>query len=145
MEINFYHVASGNLVLSIVRLLEKIYLAQERCIFFSPLEERIRTVNKALWTFSTDAFIPHGDESLGFSEKQPIYFANRGENPNGAKIAMLVDTLCYKDYDNFEKIILIFEEKEQAENADALYSDLKNNQINVSYWKQSPRGWEKKI
>jgi DNA polymerase-3 subunit chi len=145
MEASFYHVAHGNLVQSAVRLLEKIYLTGRRCIFFSPLEERVKAVDKALWTFSTDAFIPHGDRNLGFCEKQPIYFTYQFENPNGSSVAVLVDTLNYKNYYNFEKIILIFEEEEQAENVKALCSDLKNNQINVNCWKQCPAGWEKQI
>ena len=145
MEISFYRVARGNLISAVVRLLEKIYLTGRRCIFHSPLEERVRVVDKALWTFSTDTFVPHGDRSLGYCEKQPIYFTNQFENPNAAMVAVLIDTLDYKNYNNFEKIIFVFEEKEQAENASMLYSDLKNDKINVSFWKQGPSGWEKQI
>jgi DNA polymerase-3 subunit chi len=143
MEINFYHVAEGNLVPSVVKLLEKVYASDQRCVFFSPLEERVKVVDKTLWTFSTDAFIPHGDRSLGFCEKQPIYLASQFENPNDAKVLALVDTLDYKSFGDFEKIIIIFEEKTQAEDANALYDDLKKNNENVRYWKQSPKGWEK--
>ncbi|MDR1982311.1 MAG: DNA polymerase III subunit chi [Holosporaceae bacterium] len=145
MEISFYQTAEGTLISSIIRLLEKIYTSGQRCIFFSPLEERVKIIDKTLWTFSTDSFIPHGDRSLGFPEKQPIYFTSQPENPNNAQILMLVDTFEYKGHADFEKIIFIFENKQQEENALALYNDLKKNKENVNYWKRSPQGWEKQI
>ncbi|MDR0968256.1 MAG: DNA polymerase III subunit chi [Holosporaceae bacterium] len=143
MEINFYHAAEGALISAAVKLLEKIYAAGQRCVFYSPLEERLKIVDKTLWTFSTDAFIPHGDRSLGFCEKQPIYFADCVENPNGAEALVIVDTLDYKNFKDFKKIIFIFEENSQAEAAKALCDDLKKNGENVKYWKQNPKGWEK--
>jgi DNA polymerase-3 subunit chi len=143
METNFYHVAEGNLISSIVRLLEKIYASGQRCVFFSPLEERLKIVDKTLWTFSTNAFIPHGDRSLGFCEKQPIYFTNQFENPNGAKTLLLVDTLDYQNYAGFEKVFFVFESKREAEDAELLFNDLKKEKENVNYWKQSSKGWEK--
>ncbi|MDR0753348.1 MAG: DNA polymerase III subunit chi [Holosporaceae bacterium] len=144
MEISLYHVMTGGLIPAIIRLLEKIYLAKQRCVFFSPLEERIASVDKMLWTFSTNAFIPHGDKNLGFCHRQPIYLTDKFENPNNAQVAVIVDTLDYKDYDNFEKVFIIFEEEEQGRGA-LLYSDLRNNEKNVIYWKQSTRGWEKVV
>ncbi|MDR2781733.1 MAG: DNA polymerase III subunit chi [Holosporaceae bacterium] len=143
MEINFYHVSQGNLVPSSLRLLEKIYSSGQRCVFFSPDEERVKIIDKALWTFSTNAFIPHGDMNFGFSDRQPIYFTNRIENPNNANVLMMIDTIDYKEHHNFKRIIIVFEEKQQAENANALYNDLKKNNVNVNYWKQNPKGWEK--
>jgi DNA polymerase-3 subunit chi len=143
MEINFYHVLTGNLVPSVIRLLEKVYASQQRCIFFSPLEDRLKIVDKTLWTFSTNSFIPHGDMHFGFSDKQPIYFTNRIENPNAAKVLIMIDTLDYKKHENFERIFAVFEEKQQAENANAVYNDLKKNNVNVNYRRQTTNGWEK--
>jgi DNA polymerase-3 subunit chi len=143
MEVSFYQAAEGNLVSSAVRLLEKVYSSGRRCIFFSPLAERVRTVDKVLWTFSTNAFIPHGDRNLGFCDEQPIYFSDRVENPNGAKTAVLADTFDYAVWDGFERIILVFEDASRSTEADALCRDLKKSGKSVNYWKQSSNGWEK--
>jgi DNA polymerase-3 subunit chi len=143
MEISFYQAAEGTLISAVVRLLEKIYASGQRCVFCSPMEERVQVVSKTLWTFSTDSFVPHGDKSLGFPEKQPIYFTSTIENPNKSTVLMLVDTFEYANPHDFEKIILIFEDKQMEENAIALYDHLKKNQENVNYWKRSPGGWEK--
>jgi DNA polymerase-3 subunit chi len=143
MEINFYYVLSGNLVPSVVRLLEKVYASGQRCVFFSSSEERIKVVDRALWTFSVNAFIPHGDVHFGFCDKQPIYFTNRVENPNNATVSVMTDTLNYSEHQGFDRLLIVFEEKQQAENANILYNDLKKNNVNVNYWKQNPKGWEK--
>ncbi len=145
MEVSFYQIADDNLVPSVVRLLEKIYLAKKRCIFFSPLEERVKLVDKTLWTFSKDAFIPHGDKSLGYVEQQPIYFTDEFENPNEATVVVMMDSFDYKNFNcDWEKVLFVFGESE-SEQAVVLYHDLKKNLENVNYWKQSSKGWEKLI
>ena len=144
MELNFYHVMSGNLVHSVVKLLEKVYDSGKKSIFFSPLEDRVKVVDKTLWTFSKNAFIPHGDKSLGFSELQSVYLTSEIENPNKATVLVMIDDFDYKSWNqNFERVICIFEDDNSAEIALSMFSDLKNQGENVKYWKQSQKGWEK--
>ena len=164
MELSFYHVMSGNLVPSVVKLLEKVYDSGKKCIFFSPVEDRVKVVDKTLWTFSKNAFIPHGDKSLGFSELQSVYLTSEIENPNQATVLVVTDSFDYKswienskvnDHENenyqgknsedfgFERIIFIFEGEGSSETAQSMFEDLKNQRENVKYWKQSQSGWEK--
>ena len=144
MELNFYHVMSGNLVPSVAKLLEKVYDSGKKSVFFSPLEDRVKIVDKTLWTFSKNAFIPHGDKSLGFSELQSVYLTSEIENPNKATVLVMTDDFDYKSWNqNFERVICIFEDDNSAEVAQSMFSDLKNQGENVKYWKQSQKGWEK--
>ena len=144
MELNFYHVMSGNLVPSVAKLLEKVYDSGKKSVFFSPLEDRVKIVDKTLWTFSKNAFIPHGDKSLGFSELQSVYLTSEIENPNKATVLVMTDDFDYKSWNqNFERVICIFEDEDSAEIAQSMFSDLKNQGENVKYWKQSQKGWEK--
>lgn len=144
MELNFYHVISGNLVPSVAKLLEKVCDSGKKSIFFSPLEDRVKVVDKTLWTFSKNAFIPHGDKSLGFSELQSVYLTSEIENPNKATVLVMTDDFDYKSWNqNFERVICIFEDDDSAKIAQSMFSDLKNQGENVKYWKQSQKGWEK--
>lgn len=145
MEFAIYQSISGNLKGATVKLLEKIFLSGKRAVFFSPITERVDVMNKALWTYSTNAFIPHGDKRMGFEDQQPVYFTDEFKNPNNASVLILVDSfdLANKEYENFEKIILIFEDVSKIEEAHTIYQRLKDNGKNVNYWKQSPKGWEK--
>ncbi len=144
MEINIYHVFKGNLISSVIRLLEKSYLSGKRCIFYSPIDDRVKTIDKALWTFSTNAFIPHGDKTTGFAEQQPIYFTDCIENPNNADILVIMDTFEYENIEgSFKKIMFVFEDTAQISIAEDFYQTLKKADENVNYWKQSQSGWEK--
>ena len=144
MELNFYHVMNGNLVPSVAKLLEKVYDSGKKSVFFSPLEDRVKIVDKTLWTFSKNAFIPHGDKSLGFSELQSVYLTSEIENPNKATVLVMTDDFDYKSWNqDFERVICIFEDDNSAEVAQSMFSDLKNQGENVKYWKQSQKGWEK--
>ena len=144
MELSFYHVIDGNLVPSTIKLLEKVYNSGKKCVFYSPIDERVKVIDKTLWTFSTNAFIPHGDKSLGFADQQPIYFSSELKNPNQAKVLVMTDGFDYQNYPgDFEKVIFVFEEKSQAEIANDLFENLKKQKEDVNYWKQSQVGWEK--
>ncbi|MBQ7674433.1 MAG: DNA polymerase III subunit chi [Alphaproteobacteria bacterium] len=145
MEFSIYQAVSGNLTSVVVKLLEKTYLSGKKGVFFSPITERVELINKTLWTFSTNAFIPHGDKKMGFEDQQPIYFTDTFKNPNKATVLILVDVfdLNNESYNDFERIILIFEDISKADEVNKLYQSLKADGKNVNYWKQSPKGWDK--
>jgi DNA polymerase-3 subunit chi len=144
MEFNIYHVFEGNLVTSTVKLLEKIYLSGKNCIFFSPITERVNLMDKALWAFSTNAFIPHGDKNLGFQDQQSIYFTDTYDNPNNATVLVMMDTVEYSNFNGeFEKIMIVFEDTSLIEDINNFYGNLKKNLKNVNYWKQSAKSWER--
>lgn len=149
MVFSIYQVVSPKgssfLVPATIRLLEKVYLSGSRAVFFSPILERVELIDKSLWTYSTSAFIPHGNKRLGFSESQPIYFTDTFENPNSATTLVLMDTFDFTNplYANFEKVIVIFEDTTMVSEIEKMYRDLKDSGKNVNYWRQSPKGWEK--
>lgn len=146
MEINIYQTTEGQLISVIVRLLEKAHLSGYNCLFFSHILERVEIVDKTLWTFSTNSFIPHGSKKLGFIDKQPIYLTNEYENPNNSEILIIVDSFDYSKFNkNFKKIMMVFEDASQLEHIQVIYQDLKNSNKNVNYWKQSATGWIKDI
>jgi DNA polymerase-3 subunit chi len=147
VEVNIYHISQGSLVSAVIRLLDKVYVSGKRCIFFSPLEERVSLIDRTLWTFTPLSFIPHGNSKSGFCDQQPIYFTSSHENPNNATVLLLMDTFDFSRWQgkngSFEKIILMFEDMSQITLANALYENLKMEEKDVNYWKQSSHGWEK--
>ena len=135
MEFSIYQAVSGNLTSVVVRLLEKTYLSGKKGVFFSPITERVELINKTLWTFSTNAFIPHGDKKMGFEDQQPIYFTDTFKNPNKATVLILVDVfdLTNELYNGFERIMLIFEDISKSDEVNKLYQSLKDDGKNVNY------------
>ena len=147
MEVSFYQISNERFVQSLVRLLEKIFQTGARCLFYSPSEERIRVLDKTLWTFSTNAFIPHGDASLGFADQQSVYLTNKIENPNKSEILLLADSFEYEQFPfDFKRLVFAFADSErEIQQASALFNHLKNKYECVHYWRQSQKGWEKGI
>lgn len=142
MQIDFYEVMSGNLIPSLVRLLAKIYTSQQKCIFLGPNEDFIKTLDRALWTFSTKEFIPHGDKTLGFPEMQPIYLTSQYENPNNASVLVITGSFEFEQYQGtMDRLLFVFEN--DADTANDLFRNLQKNEKNVNYWKQSSKGWGK--
>lgn len=144
MELSFYQTFDGNLVSSAVRLLEKIYMSEKRCVVHSPIDDRLSVVDKALWTFSTNAFIPHGGKETGMSDVQPIFFSKSVANPNAAVILMLIDSFDYQQWSEkfaFERVLFIFEDALSIKNANDIYDGLQKKQEHVNYWQQSKSGW----
>jgi DNA polymerase-3 subunit chi len=145
-EFVLYETETGALQPVAMGLLEKGYASGNRCIFYSPLEERVKVIDKTLWTFSTNAFVPHGDRSVGFCEQQPIYMTNIVENPNEAKILMIMDSYDYQIWNayQFDRIMLLWEQNDNVADAvNNLRQDLQKNLKKVVYWRQSQKKWTK--
>ncbi len=90
-EVGFYHLTRSTLDEALPRLLEKAYAAGNRVLVRVGDPERLELLNRALWTYGKESFLPHGTRSDGFAEEQPIYLTTQVENPNGATILVLVD------------------------------------------------------
>ncbi|MDR1361711.1 MAG: DNA polymerase III subunit chi [Holosporaceae bacterium] len=144
-EVIFYDIERGELNSVAVGLLEKAYASGKRCLFFSSSAERLKVVDKTLWTFSTNAFVPHGDRSVGFCEQQPIYLTDLVENPNKAEILILLDSFdcqAWSDH-SFERIMLLQEQGNDPNSTNDLILDLQKKFKNVVYWKQVQKKWTK--
>ena len=82
-EVGFYHLTRSTLDEALPRLLEKAYAAGNRVLVRVGDPERLELLNRALWTYGKESFLPHGTRSDGFAEDQPIYLTTQVENPNG--------------------------------------------------------------
>ena len=80
-EIGFYHLTRSTLEEALPRLLEKAYAAGNRVLVRVGDAERLELLNRALWTYGKDSFLPHGTRADGFPEDQPIYLTTAGREP----------------------------------------------------------------
>jgi DNA polymerase-3 subunit chi len=108
-DIGFYHLTRSPLDEALPRLLEKAYAGGHRVVVRGGDPERIELLNRALWTYGKDSFLPHGVRSDGFAEDQPIYLTAQVENPNGATILIRVDEADAPDLDAFDRCLDLFD------------------------------------
>jgi len=145
-EIGFYHLLSTPLERALPRLLERARGQGHRIVVRAASAERVEHLNALLWTYDDASFLAHGSSRDGNPMEQPIWLAERPENPNGASILFLIDGVEADDVAEFARCIDIFDGNDAAtvEAARARWRRAKEAGHALTYWQQTEKGWEKK-
>lgn len=141
-EIGFYHLTRTPLEEALPRLLEKVLASGLRAVLRVSDPERLELLNRALWTYATDSFLPHGTRADGFAEEQPVYLTTGPENPNGASVLVLVDGAPAEDLERFERCLELFDggDEEAVARARERWRGAVAAGHQVTYWRQNERG-----
>ena len=145
-EIGFYHLTRSSLEEALPRLLEKAYAAGQRAVVRVGDAERLELLNRTLWTYDKESFLPHGTRSDGHPERQPIYLTVGSENPNGATLLFLVDGAEASDASGFARCFDLFDgaDPEAVERARGRWRAAVAQGHSCVYWQQNDRGgWTK--
>ncbi|MAZ01903.1 MAG: DNA polymerase III subunit chi [Sneathiella sp.] len=147
-EVSFYHLQSEPIERALPRLLEKVRERGFRVLVRGATEERIETLDEALWTYRDASFLAHGraGDALDPAE-QPIFLTLETEgNANGATILVLTEDAAADDATAFERCLYMFDGNDDAalKAARGRWKSLKDRNIPVSYYQQTENGWEKK-
>lgn len=148
-ELWFYHLERASVDEALPELLTKLLGRGGRALVVSPDEERLKSLDSALWTYRDDAFLPHGLDSEPSANRQPVLLSATVRNVNGAGMLFALDgtALEPEEIRQWERVVVMFEAADEAgvKRARTLWSASRSAQIPVSYWRQSPEGrWEKK-
>ena len=103
-------------------------------------------LNRALWTFGRDSFLPHGTRDDGFAEEQPVFLTDQADYPNGATVLVLVDGAEAEPPPQFARCLDLFDGNDEAAlaQARALLAQAGASAARRStYWQQTERGWQK--
>jgi DNA polymerase III subunit chi len=152
MEIWFYHLQRQPLERALPALIEASLARGWRVVVQAASEERLDALDEALWTYADASFLAHGRARDGDAELQPVYLTAQGENPNGAKLRLFVDSADVgaslgSAASAYERVILLFDgnDADQLDGARAQWKRLKEQGLGLTYWQQNARGgWEKK-
>lgn len=145
--VSFYHLERTSLDRALPKLLEKVLERGHRAVVLAGSDARVEALNTALWTYEQRSFLPHGSETDGFADRQPIYLTTHDENPNGADVLVVVDGAQSERLDAFARVLDMFDGHDEAavEAARNRWRDLKEHGHELTYWQQTPQGgWEQK-
>jgi DNA polymerase-3 subunit chi len=145
-EIGFYHLLAMPLERALPRLLERAISQGYRIVVRAGSSERVEHLNALLWTFDDASFLPHGAARDGNAASQPIWLTERAENPNGATMLVLVDGVEADDLEGFARCADMFDGNDPAavEAARQRWRRARDAGHTLTYWQQTPSGWEKK-
>ncbi|MGO9483061.1 MAG: DNA polymerase III subunit chi [Rhodomicrobium sp.] len=145
-EFWFYHLESQPLQAVLPVLVEKTLSRGWRaCLRFST-QERLETIDSALWTYREESFLPHGTARDGHAKSQPVFLTLDGANPNGAHALFLLEAATESEPERFARIIRLFggADGEARALAREEWKRAKAAGFEVSYWQQDANGaWKK--
>ena len=145
VEYGFYHLTRTALEPALGRLLERVLASDQRAVVVASSPERVEALNRALWTFGRESFLPHGSRDDGFAEHQPVFLTDRADYPNGATVLVLVDGAELDPPAQFTRCLYLFDGNDEAAlaQARALWRRLRERGAPLTYWQQTERGWQK--
>ena len=144
-EYGFYHLTRTPLEPALGRLLERVLASDQRAVVVASSPERVEALNRALWTFGRDSFLPHGTREDGLAKDQPVFLTDEADHPNGATVLVLVDGAEVEPPPQFTRCLYLFDGNDEAALAQArtLWRRLRNQGEALTYWQQTERGWQK--
>jgi DNA polymerase-3 subunit chi len=126
-------------------VLEKVLALGDRAVVVAGSTERVEALASALWTYDDRGFLPHGTAKDGEAPEQPIWITTEVENPNGARMLVLVDGVEPPDLSPWPSLCVFFDDADEARLAAtrASWKAWKAEGHMVKYFRQGERGnWQ---
>ena len=143
MKVDFYHLTRQPLDRVLPQIAEKVAAAGDRLlIVVADADERSR-LDRLLWTYAPDAFLPHAQVGAGDDKAQPILLAPDIDAANGARQIALADGIWRAHALDFDRVFHFFDEARIVD-ARAAWKLVKGaDGVEPRYWKQNDAGrWE---
>ncbi|MGH7154568.1 MAG: DNA polymerase III subunit chi [Acetobacteraceae bacterium] len=143
-EVGFYHLTRSKVEAALPQLLERTLAAHQRAVVLCGSAERVTALDAVLWE-GADQWLPHGTAADGDADLQPIWLTTDDEAPNNARFLFLIDGAGSRRLGAFERVFDLFDgTNEQAvAAARARWAAARAQGLALTYWRQTPRGWEK--
>ena len=146
-EVLFYHLERATLEAVLPKLLERTLERGQRAVVQTGSDERLQALDAHLWVYEENAFLPHGTQRDGASDRQPIYLTTGDETPNSAAVRFLVDGANAASFDGLARAVFLFDgnDPDALAKARADWKRVKSKGLAATYWQQDDDGkWLKK-
>jgi DNA polymerase III subunit chi len=142
VRIDFYHLTATPLERVLPSIAEKVIAAGQRLLVVTQ-PGRIAELDRQLWSYAPESFLPHAAAGGPRDAGQPILIAADTAAPNGARNIALADGRWRDEALGFDRIFYFFDAG-AVDDARANWRALKDVAgADRHYWKQDERGrWE---
>lgn len=143
-QVGFYHLTRTTPDVALPALLGRTLAAGARAVVRCGSPARVAAVDQALWEAAAPDWLPHGTARTGHAALQPIWITAEPECPNGARYLFLLDGV-EAGLDQWERVFDLFDGGDEAAVTAARlrWATAKAAGCELTYWRQSERGWEK--
>jgi DNA polymerase-3 subunit chi len=139
MHVDFYHLTASPLERVLPTIAEKV-LAQGNRLLIVAEEPLLTALDRLLWTYAPDSFLPHG-QADGAAEAQPILLSAAPAATNAATNIALADGRWRPEALRFERAFYFFDSAHLDEARGAWRSLKGADGVEPRYWKQVDGRW----
>lgn len=129
-------------------LLERCLARDWRVCIEGRSRDVMDALDRHLWTYREDSFLPHGLEGQAHDKDQPILLSTTPENRNGADVLMLVDhaEVSIERLAKFERVCVFFDghNEDAVSKARVDWKAVKDAELEAKYWAQVDGRWQQK-
>lgn len=147
MRVDFYHLQKWPLERALPQILSKVRQAGHRANVLAGSQDRVEILSNSLWTHDPNSWLANGTVKDGHSVDQPIWLTDQRENPNGATVLVITDSMSTETLSDYERCLDMFD----GNDADAVsaardrWQKARDQGHELHYWQQTDQGgWEEK-
>jgi DNA polymerase III subunit chi len=143
MQVDFYHLTAQPLERVLPRIAERVVETGGRLLIVAESADQRGALDRLLWTYAPDSFLPHAQADGEGDAAQPILITEQPEPRNAARNIALADGVWRDEALGFDRAFHFFDE-ERITQARAAWKALADRAgIERRYWKQNDSGrWE---
>ncbi len=141
MQIDFYQLSSTPIERVLPRIAERVLEAGGRLLVVTGDEAQAAALDRALWTYAPESFLPHSRAGAGGEAEQPVLIAPACDAPNRARNIALVDGEWREEALSFDRAFHFFDDA-TLEGARTAWRALKGRDgVEPRYWRQEDGRW----
>ena len=146
-EVLFYHLTTRRLEDAAPAILERCVERGWRVTLRLGAPERLEPLNRRLWTYREDGFLPHGGPNDPAPARQPIYLTAGEETPNEPDVLFLADgaKAAPEEMGRYMRTLLMFDGADDAalNAARGAWKAVTGAGLKATYWAETDTGgWE---
>lgn len=145
-EVLFYHLTESRVEDALPVLVERSLERGWRAALEFADPALLERIDRQLWTYRDDSFVPHGRDDEEGAEDQPVLLTLSADNRNGAQIRFLIGSADGGPLEAYTRVAVMFDghDPDQTAFARERWRSLSGAGHALSYWKQNSDGrWNK--
>jgi DNA polymerase-3 subunit chi len=144
MQVDFYHLTAAPIERMLPRIAEKVLADGGRLLVVAE-EVRLPALDRLLWTYKPDSFLPHACIGGERDADQPILLSSETVAVNQARNIAIADGEWRDAALGFDRAFHFFNEDRIVEARQAWKALAERDGVERRYWKQSEGGsWEQR-
>ena len=143
MQVDFYHLTALPLDRVLPRIAERVVADGGRLLIVAEDQRQREAVDKLLWAYSAETFLPHAQAGGEGDARQPVLIADVTAPANGARNIAIIDGIWRDEALAFSRVFHLFSEDRIVEARAAWRGLADRSGVERRYWKQDEAGrWE---